>query len=226
MMIRPFLCTHARLALRRPLYLQRHVHTHATNHDIGSEGESFLTSSISKVCRNWEIKDMSSFAAESDIHIVNIKGDIIAFECKNKKNVQKNDVLKSCRDIAFLKGKYGDKFIGYMFVSLRSENIPHREFFHLMHGIPTIWYGQTADKDMALEKVIQLIIHLSNDMNVSSANIDDLPLKIRNISTVIANNRNQIAIMNKQICSMFKSVKVMEDSNEMLFNMIEDITNV
>lgn len=222
-MIRPLLCTHIRLAINKPFCLRRPVRTHASNYDIGSTGESLLKTSISKVCRNWEIRDMSSFVAESDIHIVNIKGNIIVFECKNKKHIQKNDVLKSCRDIAFLKDKYGDKFIGYMFVSLRSENIPHRDFFHLIHGIPTIWYGQTTDEDRTLERVIQLIINLSNDMNISNISIDELPLKINNISNVITNNRNQIDIMNKQICRMFKSVKVIEDNNELLFNMMEDI---
>jgi hypothetical protein len=185
-----------------------------------------LTTTISNVCRNWEIKDMSTFAAESDIHIVNMKGNIIAFECKNKKMIKYDDVQKSCRDIAFLKDKYGDKFIGYMFVSLRSVNIPHREFFHLMHGIPTIWYGQLGDESKALERVIELVIHLATDMSISATTIDELPLKINNISNVIAINRSQISAMNKQICSMFKSIKAMEDNNELLFNMLEDITNV
>jgi hypothetical protein len=225
-MIRPFFSLRTQIANAKPVYSRRQVCTRVSNYDIGYKGESMLTTTISNVCRNWEIKDMSTFAAESDIHIVNMKGNIIAFECKNKKMIKYDDVQKSCRDIAFLKDKYGDKFIGYMFVSLRSVNIPHREFFHLMHGIPTIWYGQLGDESKALERVIELVIHLATDMSISATTIDELPLKINNISNVIAINRSQISAMNKQICSMFKSIKAMEDNNELLFNMLEDITNV
>lgn len=220
--------TRARITRNIAVYAHhRKVHACVSNYEIGSKGESSLTASISNVCKNWEIKDMSTFAAESDIHIVNMKGSIIAFECKNKKMIKYADVQKSCRDISFLKDKYGDKFIGYMFVSLRSVNIPHREFFHLIHGIPTIWYGQTENEsNNTLERVIELVINLSSDMLISNTSIDDLPLKINSISNVIANNRNQIAIVNKQICQMFKSVKIMEDNNELLFNMLEDMTNM
>jgi hypothetical protein len=198
-----------------------------STYEIGYEGENYLTNKIAKVCKKWEIRDMSSHPAESDIHILNNKGEIIAFECKNKQLIKYTDVQKSIRDISFLKEKYGNQFIGYMFVSLKSYNIPHRDLFHLIHGVPTLWYGMDDDtNDEILEKMIQIIINLSADTNKSDIQSNDFIENINNISSIIDSNRTNIKNINKNISVMYKNIKKLEDNNEILYKVIEEITNI
>lgn len=110
----------------------------------GIVGENIIKGMLVKHFPKHEVIDKSGTTAESDIHLSRPSdGAFIAFECKNKATVTLQDVQKSMRDITELKDKYGERFSGYVFVSLRSLNIPSKgTAFELIDGhVPVAWIG-------------------------------------------------------------------------------------
>lgn len=114
-----------------------------TNHCKGMHGESAVKEALAAAFPDHAVLDTSSTAAESDIHLINRQDEIIAIECKYKATITLQDVEKSVRDVSFLQSKYGERFIGYMFLSLRTVNIPRKgsAAFEVIADVPVVWYG-------------------------------------------------------------------------------------
>jgi hypothetical protein len=119
----------------------------------GIVGETMVKNIMQNTFRSIEIIDKSGCRAESDIHIVREHDNrIVAIECKNKNRITYSDVSKSIRDIHFLKEKYGDNFIGYIFLSLRTSNIPKKGVsMEVICNTPVIWFGADCEEKTSFD---------------------------------------------------------------------------
>jgi hypothetical protein len=127
-----------------------------TNIYKGEQGEKTINNILLNNFIGYEIKDTSSQTNFADIHLIDRNGFLIAIESKNKAVISTQDVSKSQKDIINLKAKFQDKFIGYVFISLRSPNIPKKGdiYYELIENIPTIWYGTNNSQ---IEDIVNLI---------------------------------------------------------------------
>ena len=130
-----------------------------TNSFKGEIGELQVRELLSRHFSNYEIKDTSGQTSMSDIHLIDQDGYLIAIECKNKTQITAGDVNKSLNDIKIIKAKYGELFVGYLFISLRSNNIPKKGElnFEVIQEIPTIWYGAPSESQTLENDIVKLI---------------------------------------------------------------------
>ena len=116
-----------------------------TNHVKGIEGESTVSSALRAAFDSWTFVDTSGSAGSSDFHMVGPKGETLVVEVKNKSAVTAQDVSKSHKDVAELRDRLGDAFLGYLFVSLRCRSIPGKGALHLeasrSASVPILWCG-------------------------------------------------------------------------------------
>lgn len=206
------------------------------NNGKGIMGERALAKVITRICGDLEVLDTSSKPAHSDLHVVAANGSFIAFECKNKGIITKTDTEKSCRDIAYMKDVYGEQFIRYVFVSLRSRNIPHRRFFEFVADIPTFWYGSdehdaVESGDEVLEKVVQIALKVSNDFAYSknkpsmsqlvesSAFAND----VQELYERISFNSKTISATKATIHSLSKQLQSMQENNDKMLSLLDGI---
>jgi hypothetical protein len=142
-----------------------------TNQYKGAIGEKTIKDILNKSFIGYEIKDTSGLTNMSDIHLIDKDNNIIAIECKNKSIITLQDVEKSLLDIKILKEQFGDKFIGYMFISIRSNNIPKKGdlFYEVIESRPVIWYAANTVIDTDITNIIKLLI---SHKNIESSNID------------------------------------------------------
>ena len=184
----------------------------ASNFQKGRFGETTVIKTLAKHCPTWEIRNTSGKPAESDIHLVSPNDELIAFECKYKQIITRQDTEKSCRDIQNLKRLYGSKFIGYMFISLRSINVPHRGFYETVEGIPTLWVG--LDDDCApymLPRTIQMMVRLAQDMcNITPCERD---VDYDCVMNVIKSNRKTIVAANRTLVKLQQHIKELDANN-------------
>lgn len=132
-----------------------------TNHAKGVEGETSVSSAIRGVhpFDSWTFLDTSGSAGSSDFHMVSPTGETLVVEVKNKITVTAGDVSKSQRDVAELKDRLGDAFVGYLFVSLKCRSIPGKGALNLevptSQSVPILWCGleETAVEDATRDVV-------------------------------------------------------------------------
>ena len=185
-----------------------------------------------------EIVDKSSTAAESDVHVIRPNGDFIAIECKNKNSITIQDVEKSMRDIAFLRDKYGGHFIGYLFISLRSTNIPRKgagtlEVFD--DSVPVYWYGQ-HDFDEANNAAIDY----ARALWAIGYNVKNLHAKFSNhnramqefqkqMDELIADNKaclDRLLQNQRAVASLIASAKTIQDNNNVAIQLLGNHASV
>lgn len=114
-----------------------------SNHVKGARGEAAAMASLRRAFPDRVFLDTSARGAESDFHMVDAEGGVLAVEVKNKAVVTAGDVDKSMRDVRELLERLGGRLVGYLFVSLRTRNIPRKGALALeaVHGVPVMWYG-------------------------------------------------------------------------------------
>jgi hypothetical protein len=205
-----------------------------SNFSKGIIGEQTVRQVLQDNFTKCDIVDKSGSAAESDIHVVYPNGDIIAVECKNKTQITFQDVDKSMRDISYLESKYGEKFIGYVFISLRSINIPKKGNCHLEiinDRIPVYWYGQqentqyTAGYVDYCKAILAISKYISNlrakflNSDVERTNykksLDDMINVFR--TTLEKLNANQ-----KAIATIIQSAKSVQECNNQTLQLLND----
>lgn len=123
------------------------------NHVKGALGEARVMGALQRAFPDWAFVDTSARGAESDFHMTGAAGEVLAVEVKNKGVVTAGDVEKSLRDVRELQERLGARLVGYLFVSVRSRNIPRKGGLALeaAHGVPVLWYGmdEAPDADVA-----------------------------------------------------------------------------
>lgn len=114
------------------------------NHVKGALGEAAVMTALQEAFPSWAFLDTSAKGAQSDFHMTSPCGaHIVAVEVKNKATVTSGDVDKSVRDVGELADRLGGRLVGYVFVSLRSRNIPRKGALAVerVSGVPVMWYG-------------------------------------------------------------------------------------
>lgn len=188
----------------------------------GVIGESAMAKAITIACPDWDVRDRSSAPRESDIHATDVcrTGKMVAFECKNKAVITKRDIVKSIRDIRSLKAKYGNQFAGYMFVSLRSSNIPlDRKFCEIIDDIPTIWLGTEGH----MHQTIPGIISALSRVITTEPNVDMVAYKMNRIHDSIRSNKKEIDKAVTDVTTLLERIKELEDANHCLWRSIRDV---
>lgn len=115
-----------------------------SNHVKGVLGEAAVMAVMQRTFEDWSFTDTSARGAESDFHMANREGDaVVAVEVKNKSSVTLQDVDKSVRDARELSDRLGTRLAAYLFVSVRSRNIPRKGALRLelLAGVPVLWFA-------------------------------------------------------------------------------------
>jgi hypothetical protein len=193
----------------------------------GNIGENIIKTLTGRYLTSYEIADMSSTASMSDIHLIDSREQRIVIECKNKANIALLDVEKSIRDIQVLTEKYGNKFMGYLFVSIRSCNIPHKGEFHVeyIHDRPVIWYGFDAESNPNYEReytnILKILVGLTNAFKgMNTIDKEDL---LARINGYLARIKDQRKLMSS-ITGNIKQIKTQADKmSEMINTVYEDM---
>lgn len=202
----------------------------STNAYKGAIGEKCVRDVISAHFTDCEVIDTSKTGGYSDVHVITKEGGIIAIESKNKASISNLDVSKSYTDIQLLKEAYGDKFIGYMFISHRTRNIPKKGHLHFEvepdHGVPIIWYGVGEDENIEPGLVMLLKVLLCACRDQSKSKISEE--KAADIETIMSVIRSKLESINDNIklCgSLQENINVMMSNVSQLMNNNKKIYN-
>jgi HAMP domain-containing protein len=122
-----------------------------SNGGKGVQGELAVENLLRGLFPAYEVLDVSQTGGGCDLH-VHVDGDgFFAVECKNKERVTAQDVDKFLRDSCNLSEQHGRRFLGALFLSLRTPNIPGRgDFaFEVTGGAmrPLVFLGLALDLD-------------------------------------------------------------------------------
>jgi hypothetical protein len=190
-----------------------------TNSYKGEIGERQVKDILQQHFPACEIKDTSAQQSMSDIHLIDKDGYIIAIECKNKNSVTAQDVQKSMNDIKHIKTKYGELFVGYLFVSLKSNNIPKKGelCFEIINDIPTIWYGSPPNQQTLDNDVIKLIKILSMHQTYQSMT-DNVSSQINSYLQKILEIKKGIDAMNSTMSTMKGNIQSLQSSIDWLYD--------
>jgi hypothetical protein len=194
------------------------------NHTKGILGENAIKDHLSKIFPEYELLDKSGTTAESDLHLVrNSDNCFIAIESKNKKSITQQDVEKSIRDISNLKSKYGSRFVGYLFASLRSPNIPRKGIkFEYNDGIPTIWYGIENDEDSCKFQYLQSSLPVMIRLLYTVADVKPTGNALDNtqIQELLTLHIKRLEQNQKVISSMTQNIKAIQDTNNAMYSSV------
>ena len=190
-----------------------------TNSYKGEIGERQVKDILQQHFPACEIKDTSAQQSMSDIHLIDKDGYIIAIECKNKNSVTAQAVQKSMNDIKHIKTKYGELFVGYLFVSLKSNNIPKKGelCFEIISDIPTIWYGSPPNQQTLDNDVIKLIKILSMHQTYQSMT-DNVSSQINNYLQKILEIKKGMDAMNSTVSTMKGNIQSLQSSIDWLYD--------
>jgi hypothetical protein len=200
-----------------------------TNFCKGIIGEQIVKHILTNKFIDHDVIDKSSSPAESDLHLVRPDGSFFAIECKYKATITNSDVEKSIRDISVLKQKYSTSFLGYVFLSLQTPNIPKKGFgFEIQQGIPVMWYGvQNNQLDHRLEEDLSLIIRIMSTLTQlikTSPSQDNTLFKcielVRSLSITISNNKMTISKLNESVLNMQLHINNLHKTNNDIYQSI------
>lgn len=193
-----------------------------TNFCKGIIGENTVRDILANSFPDHALVDKSGTAAESDLHLVNKNQEFIAIECKYKNTITLDDVKKSVRDIGTLGSKYGKLFIGYIFFSLKSVNIPQKGFsFEVINGIPVLWYGTDLDQNPNATDEIVFVTKtaklLGEIMKTRTSDSNAVHMMLNNMLQRIESNKTILKQMNDHISALTKHVNTAADNNTFVF---------
>lgn len=151
----------------------------SSNFVKGETGERFVREVLSNSFTEWTFVDTSGHGAQSDFHMAHASGDLVVVEVKNKAAIAATDVDKSMRDMRELMERHGQRLVAYVFVSLRSSNLPRKG--HLMiefvDHAPVLWLGYPPDERQEvvqgdLARMTRLVVELGRISRAKSAQDD------------------------------------------------------
>lgn len=207
-----------------------------SNFSKGVVGENSVRKWLMNAFPDCEIADKSGIASESDLHIIKPNGEFIAVECKNKNIITVQDVDKSVRDIHYLRDRYGDKFVGYIFISLRSMNIPKKGCgnleTHTDSYVPVYWYGQMDfDEDdnnavsfvNALWTIAGTLKNFRSKFRDMDSNNTDYQRKIDEMLGCFKNSLDKLNANQKSVASLIQTARAIQDNNNSVIQAIGNI---
>jgi hypothetical protein len=197
----------------------------------GFEGEKCIKDILSRLFTDCEVRDTSKKGGQSDIHLVTKDGYVIVIESKNKSVITNQDVEKSYSDINVITKQFGNKLIGYVFVSHRTPNIPKKGnmYFERHDNLPIVWYGleDTASLNF-LERGLFIIIRLlmcekccSNEENDNTNdNLETMFVTVKNALTMIGENIATCAKLQENINGLSMTINTMAHNNQRMYENI------
>jgi hypothetical protein len=192
-----------------------------SNFSKGIVGETIVQNILKSAFADHQVLDKSSSATESDVHLVNPKTQqFIAIEVKNKATITLNDVDKSLRDIKSLRDKYGQLFLGYVFVSLNTMNIPKKgTSFEISNDTPVVWYGANPDNlQSTLPTFINIIFNIVNNINKEQK--DENSLKQEQIAVMVNDAIHKVEANNKIVANIINNINTLQENNILLLQQL------
>jgi len=215
--------------------LQAQINTlKGSNFSKGIVGENSVRKWLMESFNDCEIIDKSGCAAESDLHLMKPSGEFLAIECKNKSQITVQDDDKSLRDIAYMREKYGKMFIGYVFISLRSTNIPKKGSgcFELINDeIPVYWYGQKEydDNDNHVIEYCKAVMTFATSLKAlrckfldSDNTIDTFHKKLSEVYNLFKLCLERLNQNQKTIANLVNNAKQLQENNNMALQLLND----
>jgi len=194
----------------------------STNFYKGEEGENLVKAILHANFISYEIKDASSQSKTADIHLIAPSNKFVAIECKNKQTITATDVKKSLDDIKNL--KQNDSFIGYFFVSIKSNNIPKKGslFYEIIDDIPVIWYA-TNNTSYLEHDVINLVKMLFMHTNKQPVNdihtcLNEYFSRVQELKKLADDSLKSVASLKSNITNMKSSIDYIYDD---IFKMLK-----
>ena len=194
----------------------------STNFYKGEEGENRIKTILNTHFISYEIKDASSQSKTADIHLISPTNKFIAIESKNKQTITAIDVRKSLEDIKNL--KQNDDFIGYLFVSMKNNNIPKKGnlYYEIIEDIPVIWYA-TNNLTYLERDIINLINILF--MHKNKKNINELTSSLTECFNRIQNLKKIVEDSLKSLTSLKSNITEIKSSISYIYDDIFQILN-
>jgi archaellum component FlaC len=194
----------------------------STNFYKGEEGENYIKTILNTHFISYEIKDTSSQSKTADIHLIAPNNKFIAIESKNKQTITAIDIRKTLEDIKNL--KQTDDFIGYLFVSMKSNNIPKKGnlCYEIIDDIPVIWYA-TNNHTYLERDIINLIKILF--MHKNKQNINELTTSLTESFNRIQNLKKIIEDSLKSLTSLKTNITEIKTSINYIYDDIFKILN-
>lgn len=194
-----------------------------TNYCKGIQGETMIRDILMEAFSDYQIEDKSGYAAESDLHMINKHDEFIAIESKYKSIITPQDVDKSIRDLQYLKDKYGQRFVGYIFYSLNTTNIPRKGIsFEVIEDIPIMWYGTNIKSDtfrpQEIVNIAKVIITLSQSLKVRNVSMNDTVELCNEMLDQITSNKKVTEQVYDTIHTMEDQVKKLQTTNNTLYD--------
>lgn len=115
----------------------------------GRVGEALLQTVFQSTLTDWTVNNTGKTAHESDLHLINAAGEIIMVESKNKDSIAKTDMDKFVADMDYMH-ESKRPWIGSIFVSIRTPNIPHKGSMRLelVHERPVLYLGFRSEDEL------------------------------------------------------------------------------
>jgi hypothetical protein len=149
-----------------------------SNHGKGAAGEHCVASFLRTTFPESEINDTSRISHSCDLWMspYPASGSFYAFECKNKGTITtKGDISKFYADLNSLTEKHGSKFMGGVFVSCRTNNIPGKGGLSIeVHaGRPVIFVGFDNSDFLWFAEILKVFMGIAEYL-MGLANTDDV----------------------------------------------------
>ena len=151
----------------------------------GQVGEDFVKEILTQNFSSFEITNTTKNTNCGDFQISNLDGEFVAIECKNKATITAADVAKSIKDILHLKKTTPNlKFVGYLFVSLKTKNIPKKGemLFESIADVPVIWLA--IDVEKSIPRFINLLFQYHKNFQNKPINFDQIRVAFDKINQV------------------------------------------
>ena len=199
-----------------------------TNIGKGNLGECNLMNHIRDRFNTFEIRDASKETAACDIHVFINSDDFFAVESKNKSVVTALDVAKFKRDVEQLATLKGKSFIGGLFVSLNSANIPGKGdfFFDVVHGRPVIYVGFVEFDGDFLRRSIVMLLQSYTYLTMTSqgaTSVHDLLSKLQPLVAKISKARKDVGDIKSSASSILRLAEGLDGNLTVLFMDLEKV---
>ena len=146
----------------------------------GNIGEWSLREMLREMFPSYDVRDMSKVSSSCDIHVYIDPSRFFAVESKHKQQVTGGDVEKFERDCQHLSAT--TSFLGAIFVSLSSENIPNKGpfSFEVVSGNPIVYIGLSSleGESRILKDSVKLIEKSSAILRSLDKNDEECALRV------------------------------------------------
>jgi len=168
-----------------------------SNAGKGVWGESILSKYLRDNFMDWEVSDTSQTKHSCDIWMKRSDKRFVAVESKYKASISTSDITKFASDVDYMCQTNGDMFMGAVFVSVKSKNIPSKGELNLEYsnGRPVLYVGFGCEDEMDgafLKHCISLLI------------------KVGEMITALAKHNADAAIVVKRVRPMLKTASTMQ----------------